>query len=50
MSSYIEVLLHLNDFIFDNRENKRNKEHFYPITVYYDFEIGLIGAINQNVN
>ena len=53
MSTYIELFMHLNDFIFENRENKRNKEHFCPITVHCDFEIGLIGLLNkygQSVN
>ena len=47
MGTYIELFLHFNDFIFANRENKRNKEQFCPITVHCDFEIGLIGAIKQ---
>ena len=47
MATYIELFLNLNKYIYDNRENKRNMEPFNPISIIYDFEIGLIGAIKQ---
>ena len=47
MVTYIELFLNLNKYIYDNRENKRNIEHFNPVSINCDFEIRLIGAIKQ---
>ena len=47
MSTYIEVLMNLNEIIYNNRENKRIIEVFNPRTIHCDFELGIIGALKQ---
>ena len=45
--SYIEFLDNIKDFVFENRENKRNSEPWYPKTMHCDFELAIINSIRQ---
>ena len=45
--SYIEFLDNVKNYVYINRENKRNLEYNNPINIHSDFELSIINAIKQ---
>ena len=47
LNCYIELLDNINTYVYNNRENKRNINSWFPKVMNYDFEIAIISAIKQ---
>ena len=47
LGSYIEFLDNIKTYVYNNRENKRNINPWFPKVMHCDFEIAIISAIKQ---
>ena len=47
LGSYIEFLDNIKTYVYNNRENKRNINPWFPKVIHCDFEIAIISAIKK---